>query len=71
MTPQQIKANAPHGASHYVVHNDEACYIKKIGNVWLVWIGDDHWANLSCNKFYWFFGWRVKIWWMNYKLRVL
>ena len=71
MTPQQIKANAPEGASHYIVHNDEAQYIKRVGNVRLMWISNDHWAELSCNRFYWFFGWRIKIWWMNYKLRAL
>lgn len=59
LTPQQIKDNAPEGATHYGGVN-KIGYFKKSGFKWSIYLsGSEKWWSdyKDCHSIYWFFGW--------------
>lgn len=58
MTPEQIKANKPEGATHYG-GTKKIGYFKRSRGKWSMYMGDGRWWSdyKEVHDIYWFFGW--------------
>lgn len=43
MTPQKIKANAPEGATHYMIINSEVVYYQLLAKRWWRYLDGNNW----------------------------
>lgn len=59
MKIEEIRANAPEGATHYFNWCDDDYFFKRGKNGWDWWINNS-WTDTDLLKIYWRFGWKCK-----------
>lgn len=59
MTIEEIRNNAPYGATHYLKWNDDCYFFKKDSIDWL-WLINEKLKTTELLRIHWFFGWWCK-----------